>query len=323
MIPIRRLSFNVLRNPSLNLTTATATAAAAAGGASRYSAKTGDDEWNDAWETAWLPDDLSGKSRAPWEADVNFSLPRDNPTDPANSQTVLPDMDSETKAFVEDMNENWDQRKGKSKASNKTDGALMKGGNEGGVSSSSAIYNLESIKTDYRVKKQRVHSGLWVKEIEKMEEARLGDQFSGAGDDIEKLLDSCSEIFDSHNDDLNNTKIPGTEFKNKPDGWESTSRTQDGNIWEMSQREEDILLQEFERRIAFNKFQIASFVKQHIFSRRRPIDGWKYMIEVIGPNSKRGKGSVSRLPTVSDEATQPFKEEKIQFTSSSRSYKGR
>ncbi|GAU50967.1 hypothetical protein TSUD_240690 [Trifolium subterraneum] len=95
-----------------------------------------------------------------------------------------------------------------------------------------------------------------------------------------------------------------------PDGWETISKNQDGNIWEMSQREEDILMQEFERRIAYSKFQIASFIKTHIFSRRRPIDGWKYMIEVVGPNAKRGKGSVSRVPSLSDPSTQPFKEEK-------------
>jgi len=56
--------------------------------------------------------------------------------------------------------------------------------------------------------------------------------------------------------------------------------------------------------------QIASFIKTHIFSRRRPIDGWKYMIELVGPNAKRGKGSVSRVPSLSDPSTQPFKEEK-------------
>ncbi|GJZ82797.1 hypothetical protein Tco_0647970 [Tanacetum coccineum] len=69
----------------------------------------------------------------------------------------------------------------------------------------------------------------------------------------------------------------------------------------MSQREEDSLVHEYERRIAFSKFQIAScFIKQHIFSRRRPIDGWKYMIEELGPNAKR---SVSRLPSLADPAT--------------------
>lgn len=323
MTPIRRLCFLLLKNPSLNPTTTVVR---------RFSTtKTGDDEWNDAWETAWLPDDLAGKTRAPWETDVNFSLSSSEATPSQNPNDSHLDMDSETKAFVEDMNENWDQRKGKPRSSNsssnngnKNDGVVKKEG-IGGVAegASSELYRLDNIKRDYRLKKQRVHAGLWVKEIEKMEEAKLGDSISGAGDDIEKLLDSCSEIFDSPSDDLNNTKIPSTEFKNKPDGWETTSRSQDGNIWEMTQREEDILLQEFERRIAFNKFQIASFIKTHIFSRRRPIDGWKYMIEVIGPNAKRGKGSVSRLPSVSDPATQPFKEERTPITSTPLSYKGK
>ncbi|KAL3511143.1 hypothetical protein ACH5RR_030544 [Cinchona calisaya] len=319
MTPIRRFCFHhILKNPSLNPTNTTITATVVR----RFSTtKTGDDEWNDAWETAWLPDDLSGKTRAPWETDVNFTAtaPSQNPI-----QSQQLDMDSETKAFVEDMNENWDQRKGKPRNDNgnRNDGVVKKEGNAGGASAGE-LYKLENIKRDYRLKKQRVHAGLWVKEIEKMEEAKLGDSISGAGDDIEKLLDSCSEIFDSPSDNLNNTKIPSTEFKTKPDGWETTSRAQDGNIWEMTQREEDILLQEFERRIAFNKFQIASFIKTHIFSRRRPIDGWKYMIEEIGPNAKRGKGSVSRLPSVSDPATQPFKEEKTPITSTPPSYKGR
>ncbi|KAF6140430.1 hypothetical protein GIB67_030511 [Kingdonia uniflora] len=61
--------------------------------------------------------------------------------------------------------------------------------------------------------------------------------------------------------------------------------------------------------LRFKKY-IASFIKSHIFSRRRPIDGWKYMIEVLGPNAKRGKGSVLRLPTLSDTSTQPYKEER-------------
>lgn len=165
-------------------------------------------------------------------------------------------------------------------------------------------------------------------------------------------------IFDSVDGDLENSKIPSSsELKNKPDGWETTSKAPDGNVWEMSQREEDILLQEFDRRISYCKFQvcifvnnalvffnskilvgnaiiafgfptliqIASFIKTHIFSRRRPIDGWKYMIEEIGPNARKGKGkgSVSRLPTLSDASTQPFREEKLQIESNLPRMKGR
>ncbi|CAN6856810.1 unnamed protein product [Brassica oleracea] len=253
-----------------------------------------DDKWNDAWESAWLPDDLTDKTRAPWETDVNFP-------------STEGEIDVEAKAFVEDMNEHWDERRGKSgkKEEEKKERKEIGGGE--------SLYSVETMKKDYRLKKQRVHASLWVKEIEKMEEAKLGDDSGSGGggaDDIDRLLDSCSEIFDSVDHDFDKLEVSsGSELKNKPDGWESTTKEQDGNLWEMSQREEDILLQEFDRRISFCKFQIASFIKQHIFSRRRPIDGWRYMIEVIGPNARKGKGSVSRLPALSDVSTQPFKEE--------------
>ncbi|KAI3816847.1 hypothetical protein L1987_16553 [Smallanthus sonchifolius] len=246
------------------------------------------DKWNDAWETAWLPDDLSAKNRAPWETDVNFCI-------------SSPDLDADTKAFVEEMTDNWEQRRKKSKRDEEEE-RLLKLKEEG-----KSLYSLENVKRDYRVKKQRVHAGLWVKEIEKMEEAKLAH--SAADDDLDRFLDTASEIFESGS----NKKSNGWDMKNKPDGWETTAKGEDGSIWEMSQREEDILVQEYERRIAFSKFQIASFIKQHIFSRRRPIDGWKYMIEELGPNARRGssKGSVSRLPSLADPATQPFKEDNI------------
>uniref|UniRef100_A0A1J3CJG2 Mucin-like protein n=1 Tax=Noccaea caerulescens TaxID=107243 RepID=A0A1J3CJG2_NOCCA len=256
--------------------------------------RNGEDKWNDAWESAWLPDDLTHKSRAPWETDVNF---------PSTAAIASPEeIDVEAKAFVEDMNEHWNERRGKSgKEEKKEERKEMDG---------ESLYSLETMKKDYRLKKQRVHASLWVKEIEKLEEAKLGGSGSGGADDIDRLLDSCSEIFDSVEHDYDKLEVSsGSEMKNKPDGWESTAKEQDGNLWEMSQREEDILLQEFDRRIAFCKFQIASFIKQHIFSRRRPIDGWRYMIEVIGPNARKGKGSVSRLPALSDASTQPFKQE--------------
>ncbi|KAG5629568.1 hypothetical protein H5410_001285 [Solanum commersonii] len=311
MNPIRRLSSTFLQKPLIN-STFSATVRR------RLSTKSGNDEWNDAWEAAWLPDDLSGKNRSPWEADVNFALPDDTSNAAENTQieSRVSVVDAETKAFVEDMNENWHLRKGKQQKN----GSECTNMNENG----SSLYSLENIKKDYRLKKQRVHAGLWLKEIEKMEEAKLGDSIggSGNGDDIEKLLDSCSEIFDSPNDDSSNSNTT-SEFKNKPDGWETTSKTQDGNIWEMSQREEDILVQEFERRIAFNKFQIASFIKTHIFSRRRPIDGWKYMIEEIGPNARKGKGSVSRLPSIADASTRPFREEETSSNTTFPSNRGR
>ncbi|KAK8951192.1 hypothetical protein KSP39_PZI002981 [Platanthera zijinensis] len=268
--------------------------------ASKSSGSRGDDEWNDAWETAWLPDDLSARDRAPWETDVNF---------PSSSPAIsAADIDADTKAFVAEMDDRWSERS-----------AAMKQQQD---ASRQTVKQLDGKdrKSDadvYRSRKQRIHSGLWMKEIEKMEESKLGGS-DDAGDDIDRLLDSCAEIFDAGNIDINESKLPSTsEFKTKPDGWETTIKTKDGSIWDISQREEDILLQEFERRMAFNKFQIASFIKTHIFSRRRPIDGWKYMIEVIGPNAKKGKGSVQRFPGLTDPATQPFQEGKPAISSNS------
>ncbi|XP_037419596.1 protein GAMETE CELL DEFECTIVE 1, mitochondrial-like [Triticum dicoccoides] len=277
-------------------------------------AATGDDEWNDAWETAWLPGDSPASSPAP-------AAPWESPTSEAAAATVpavSAEVDPDTKAFVADMDERWAERRAATRrlrAPSRPTAAEGAGG--AGAKKAGA--------DEYRTRKQRVHAALWVKEIDKMEEARLGGGGGGRGaaDDIDRLLDSCSEIFDSGNADFGDSKIPSTgEIKTKPDGWETTSRGQDGNIWEISQREEDILLQEFERRIAFSKQQIASFIKTHIFSRRRPIDGWKYMIEEIGPNARKGKGSVQRLPSVTDPAMQPFREESPVIASAGGSSSG-
>ncbi|XP_062215468.1 protein GAMETE CELL DEFECTIVE 1, mitochondrial [Phragmites australis] len=276
------------------------------------SAITGDDEWNDAWETAWLPGDSRASTPAP-------AAPWESPASSASAATAVPaictEVDLDTKAFVADMDERWAERRAASRRGPSQRAPRSAEGGAGEVAKKKAQAD------EYRTRKQRVHAALWVKEIEKMEEVRLGSGGGGA-DDIDRLLDSCSDIFDSGNTDFGNSKIPSTtEIKTKPVGWETTSRGQDGNIWEISQREEDILLQEFERRIAFSKQQIASFIKTHIFSRRRPIDGWKYMIEEIGPNARKGKGSVQRLPSVTDPTTQPYREDTHAIASGS-SFRG-
>lgn len=170
MIPIHRtLSFSAIR-PFINLRSL-----------STKSTKHGDDEWNNAWESAWLPDDLSSKNRAPWETDVNFSLCSDNNHDPP--LVLTNDVDAETKAFVEDMTDNWEQRRKTPKFQQQ----------QQQQKDQSSLYSLENVKKDYRLTKQRIHAGLWMKEIEKQEEAKLGDSILGGSDDIERLLDSCSE----------------------------------------------------------------------------------------------------------------------------------
>lgn len=77
-----------------------------------------------------------------------------------------------------EMNENWNERRKGSKEKREEN---------------STVYSVENMKKDYRLKKQRMHAGLWMKEIEKLEEAKFGDSDVAGGDDIQRLLDSCSE----------------------------------------------------------------------------------------------------------------------------------
>ena len=82
---MRRLT-SVAKTHNLNPNTA------AAVGVRPLSTESGEEEWNDASETAWLLDDLSGKS-----------LPF------AGENHQIEEIETETKA-----NDNWEQRKGKS-----------------------------------------------------------------------------------------------------------------------------------------------------------------------------------------------------------------
>ncbi|GKD60918.1 hypothetical protein Tco_1298427 [Tanacetum coccineum] len=134
---------------------------------------------------ATCPRCLSTKATgAPWETDVNFSI---SDTPPKEEEVLDPD----TKAFVEDMADNWEQRRNKAGTSKskreQEEERLMKLKEYG-----KSLYSLENAKRDYRVMKQRVHAGLWVKEIEKMEEAKLGGS-AGAADDLDIFLDTASE----------------------------------------------------------------------------------------------------------------------------------
>ncbi|KAG0471754.1 hypothetical protein HPP92_016300 [Vanilla planifolia] len=171
---------------------------------------------------AWLPDDLSPRDCAPWETDVNFPSPTSGPA---------ADIDAETKAFVAEMDDRWDERRAAKKQQERSRHSVEQVEGK----------DRKAAADDYRLRKQRIHAGLWLKEIEKMEESKLGD--SSASDDIDRLLDSCAEIFDVGNTDFNESKVPSTsEFKTKPDGWSRQTRRRMGCMGYIPE-EEDILVQ--------------------------------------------------------------------------------
>ncbi|KAH9317886.1 hypothetical protein KI387_019655, partial [Taxus chinensis] len=231
------------------------------------------EEWNEAWESVWIPEDTK---KAPWEVNNDISS--------TSSWLDLPleedDDHCDPKQFLHNVNSKLDQMTNLMKqiTEEKPRPDIIPSEEEKGKTQQMQLhkenpedYMASKISRDYRNTKRRVHASLWLKEIEKQEEAKLGNT---ADDDIDQLLDNCSQFFDYAD---HNTKPDDSNFKSFPEGWEGVVK--DEKPWEISQKEEDILLQEFERRMAFNKIQITNFIKSHIFSRRRPIDGWKYMIE--------------------------------------------
>lgn len=281
-----------------------------------------DDEWNDAWESAWIPDE-SSSGKVPWEQEdscSSFSSPWPTPAHPYEEEkegrdvTTVHNINSKMEQMTTLMKRITQVEEKEEDQQSKTptlqfhphpdpqeeDERDMRQSQQQLLFKENYLEDYrDSKKTvskeeDYRLTKNRVHAALWLKEIQKQQEeasASLGG--NPPNDDIDQLLDKCSQFFDYADHDL---RIPDDpNFKVMPEGWEAVAKDKDGRPWEISQKEEDILLQEFERRMAFNKIQIANFVKSHIFSRRRPIDGWKYMIEELGPNSKKGRGLANKF----------------------------
>jgi len=151
-----------------------------------------------------------------------------------------------------------------------------------------ATYTVERLAKDFRVMRQRVHAILWLKEMEEEEERKRGQPLD---DSIEILLDSCPEFFNSHDRELHVASLPyKPDFKVMPEGWDGTTRDPDEVLYEISMKEDKMLYEEFVQRLEFNKKKVAGEVKCHKYSRRRPDDGWTYMVEKLGPQGKRGAG---------------------------------
>lgn len=69
--------------------------------------------------------------------------------------------------------------------------------------------------------------------------ARRSLKIGGSGNTVLNNLFGFNQymMFDSANNDLDYSKIPSTDFKNKPDGWKTTSKSPDGNFCGRCHRE--------------------------------------------------------------------------------------
>ncbi|KAF3975639.1 hypothetical protein CMV_001118 [Castanea mollissima] len=172
------------------------------------------------------------------------------------------------------------------------------------------VYTVERLAKDYRIMRQRVHAILWLKELEEEEEKKLGHPLD---DSVELLLDTCPEFFNSHDREFHVASLPyKPDFKVMPEGWDGTTRDLDEVHYEISQKEDEMLYQEFLQKMNFNKKKLAGEVKCHKYSRRRPSEGWNFTVEKMGPRGKRGGGGGWKFVSLPDGSSRPLNEmEKI------------
>ncbi|XP_055811541.1 protein GAMETE CELL DEFECTIVE 1, mitochondrial [Solanum dulcamara] len=168
------------------------------------------------------------------------------------------------------------------------------------------LYTVERLAKDYRIMRQRVHAILWLKELEEEEEKKLGRPLD---DSIELLLDTCPEFFNSHDREFHVATLPyKPDFKVMPEGWDGTTRDPDEVHYEISMKEDEMLYQDFVRRMNFNKMKMAKKVKCHKYSRRRPSNGWNFTVEMLGSRAKRGNGGGWKFISQPDGSSRPLDE---------------
>lgn len=137
---------------------------------------------------------------------------------------------------------------------------------------------------EYNVRKAQVHASLWQQEIRK----QVGEATSVDGN--ADSVSIASKSFPRNGNEGSNWDTN----KNMPEDWETFIQPEEFNE-DTAVKEEAMMLEEFERRKEQNRIQIASFVKQHLYARRRPVDGWKYIVNNFGSESKGAKGSALKL----------------------------
>nr|AGT17444.1 Ribosomal protein L20 [Saccharum hybrid cultivar R570] len=286
----------------------------------------GGDEWGSTWSTGLTKDHFDGSSPSVGRPVASPSVGHPVPSQSApvsRERAAVRSMDEwdemirdlersnvEAKAFVD----SWDDRM-------RETCALLKQVREPGARGSylkdsekqemyrlhkedPATYTVERLAKDFRVMRQRVHAILWLKEMEEEEERKRGEPLD---DSVEILLDSCPEFFNSHDREFHVATLPyKPDFKVMPEGWDGTTRDPDEVLYEISKKEDQMLYEEFVQRLEFNKKKVAGEVKCHKYSRRRPDNGWSYMVEKLGSQGKRGAGGGWKFISLPDGSSRPL-----------------
>lgn len=165
---------------------------------------------------------------------------------------------------------------------------------------SPGVWTVQKLAQEYRIRQQRVHAILWLKEVERdMEEENGG----------EPLDDSIQKTFDEWHDATVVKAVGERHIKMYPTPQppELAEEEKLKQLFEESDKEEAWKVEEFVKRMTFNKkqysslrLQMDSVVKVNKLSRRRPAEGWSYLVEELGEDAKRGKRGGRRFVVQGD-----------------------
>lgn len=153
-----------------------------------------------------------------------------------------------------------------------------------------SVWTVARLAREYRVREQRVHAILWLKGDEKVQEKARGVPLDK---NIEKEFERVYGAF---------PKGAGERH------WRHDFERREGEseedamrrLRDESDREEVMKLDEFVTRFTFNTKQMAGEVKSSKMERRRPPEGWSYLVEELGSAGVRGKGGGTKSVALPD-----------------------
>ncbi|KAG7991653.1 hypothetical protein I3843_02G088100 [Carya illinoinensis] len=158
------------------------------------------------------------------------------------------------------------------------------------------VYTVERLAKEYRIMRQRVHAILWLKELKEEEEKKLGHPLD---DSVELLLDTCPEFLNSHDREFHVASLPyKPDFKVMPEGWDGTTKDLDEVHYVISQKEDEMLYQEFVQRMNFNKKKVSSHAHPFCPDQKKK----------LGPRGKRGGGGGWKFVSLPDGSSRPLNE---------------
>eukprot|EP00271_Cylindrocystis_brebissonii_P006867 TRINITY_DN19738_c0_g2_i1.p1 TRINITY_DN19738_c0_g2~~TRINITY_DN19738_c0_g2_i1.p1 ORF type:complete len:313 (+),score=48.56 TRINITY_DN19738_c0_g2_i1:137-1075(+) len=151
-------------------------------------------------------------------------------------------------------------------------------------------WTVEKLAKEYKIRRQRARAILWLKEIEKKTESEKGAPLE---DDIEKAFEEIHGSF---------TRGAGERHWKmaKPSDPLMTEEEIEALWDEQSVKDEERKVAEFEERVKFHKRVMNGEILVKKETRRRPAEGWSYLVEELGAEGKRGRGGGRRYVAQAD-----------------------